>query len=96
MNSWIPFSIRVRDARAVAMEPVREAMVLEHADGYEEYDTFEKIFDLLQQAYERKYPVRVKYNKEYGYPENMTIQPMEATDLTYWLEITRFEKAGSE
>jgi hypothetical protein len=89
---WVPVSIQVRNDSAISMQPVRERLPLEKIDGYEDFDTVEKIFDQIQVRRRSGDKVIVTYNKEFGYPEKTRIQPRNGgADTDFTIEISKFE-----
>jgi hypothetical protein len=89
MYGWVPFSIRVRDGRAVSMNPAVEYGELDRVDGYEEFDTVEKAFDRIREAYDKEHFVEVGYNDKYGYPEKMRIDSLESDQSGFTIEIRK-------
>lgn len=88
-----PVLIKVRDGKAVSIEPVKKPN-----DGsieiYKRFDTVDKMFDEIQQGLEKGGSIVVKvkkYNEKFGYPESFSINDIKATDLGIALEIHKFE-----
>ena len=88
--AWVPVSIQVKNSQVISMEPVKERQ-LQRIDGYEDFDTVEKSFNKIQEAYDKGYGVKVTYNKEYGYPETFSIDDVKDPDSAFSIEISKFE-----
>ena len=91
MYGFVPMLIKVRDGKVISMEPTRERGQLERIDGYEDFDTVEKMFDEIQQAYNKSHFVRITYNKDLGFPEDIIIDSMKSSDSGERVVISRFE-----
>lgn len=91
MSVWARVLIKVRNSQFVSMEPPPDRRELERIDGYEDFNTIEKLFDKLQEAYDKGYLVRVKYNKEFGYPEFLNINSLSDSDSGFAFEISLFQ-----
>lgn len=89
---WVPISIQVRNNQNVSTKSARKREQLERIDGYDEFNTIEKMFDKIQEAYERKYSVNVTYDKEFGYPKTIAIDDLKNSDSAFAIEISNFEK----
>lgn len=89
--AWVPVFIQVRNSQKVSMEPARARKELERIDGYEDFDTVEKIFARIQEAYEKGYIVNVIYNTKFGYPERITIDDLSDAHSAFVIEISKFE-----
>lgn len=90
---YAPMLIKVRDCKAVSLEPTEELLPLIKTDGYEEYDTVEKMFTRIQRFCLNGDKVTVLYNKEFGYPEDIRIFPSGGgVDSGYRIEVKKFEK----
>lgn len=88
---WVPVSVKVRNNKTESVKPARKHGQLERIDGYDEFNTVEKMFDKIQGAYNRKYSVNVTYNKEFGYPEIIAIDDLQTSDSFFSMEISNFE-----
>jgi hypothetical protein len=69
MYRHVPFLIKVRKGRNVSLEPARENLGLEKADGYEHVSTVEEMFNTIRHACERGDHVNVEYDVELGVPK---------------------------
>ena len=89
---WMPSLIKVRNNQAISKEPIGEPGPMTRIDGYTDFETVEKAFNTIQEAYDKEYRVEVLYNKEFGYPKNIIIDPRTAlTDTVFTTEINKFE-----
>lgn len=92
MYFWIPVLIQVRNGKAISMEPTRERAELVKIEGYEDFDTIEKIFDKIHESYDNGDKVTVTYNKELGYPESTNIDPKNGgMDTQFTIVVSNFE-----
>lgn len=94
--SWMPFLIKVRDGQAVSKTPENKLRPMTIVDGYDDFDTVEKIFNQIQEAYNKGYAVEVRYNKKFGYPEKTVIDHMKSTDSSFSIGISKFEIIKTE
>jgi Family of unknown function (DUF6174) len=66
-----PVMIEVREGKSILIKPASESD--KRATGiYSDHDTIEKLFTMIETESEKGVTVKVKYNKELGYPENIT------------------------
>jgi hypothetical protein len=86
-----PVLIKVRKGEAISMKLYGEKGELDRTDGYEDFDTVEKIFTQIQEAIDKGHLQRVKYNKEFGYPEYININSMSSEHSALSIEISKFE-----
>jgi hypothetical protein len=91
MYSWAKVLIQVRNEKAISIKPVEDPSVLTKLDGYEDIDTFEKIFDKIEEGYENDYIVEVTYNEKYGYPEKTTINSQKHSHSNVVIETSNFQ-----
>jgi hypothetical protein len=90
--SWIPSLIKVRDGQVASKTPItKEPKPMTRIDGYDDFDTVEKSFNKIHEAYGKGYSVQVKYNMNLGYPEKTVIDHMKTTDSSFSIEISKFE-----
>ncbi len=92
MYPFVPVRIKVSDSNAISTKPVRKKAQLERIDGYEKFNTVEKMFDEIQAAIDRgNEVVTVTYNKELGFPEKISMSPLRACeDCSFNIEFTDF------
>lgn len=96
VSGWVPVLIEVKSGKAVSMKPAQKPAELERTDGYEDFDTVEKMFDEIQKHINNGDNVQVTYNKEFGYPERITIVPKAGpVDSQFTIEITKFKRIGN-
>jgi hypothetical protein len=89
---WQPSLIKVRDGQVISKDPIGEVGPMTHVDGHEEFETVEKMFATVQEAFNKGYGVNVSYNREFGYPEEIRINPRPySTDQTIITSIKDFE-----
>lgn len=93
VSGWVPVLIEVKSGKAVSMKPAQKPAELERTDGYEDFDTVEKMFAEIQKHIDNGDNVRITYNKEFGYPERITIVPKAGpVDSQFTIEITKFKR----
>ena len=93
MYPCVPVQIIVRNSHAISLKPTRKKRQLERIDGYEDFNTVEKMFDEIQAAIDRGNDVlTVTYNKEFGFPEQISMSPhIACEDCSFQIEFTNFE-----
>jgi len=90
--SWQPALIKVRKGQVVSKEIIGEPGPMAHVDGHEDFETVEKMFATIQEAYDKGYGVNNRYNSKFGYPEQIRIDAGHgATDQAIITDITQFE-----
>lgn len=89
--SWRPEAIEVREGKIISRKTVDGVPQYNSFDGYSEIETVEKIFELIRKRYEDGQKLEVKYNKEYGYPEEAHINILGNPDTEFTVQITNFE-----
>lgn len=76
-SGWMraPVLIKVRGDEKISIEQVEkgEDTVVSETDGFEDFDTIDKLFNFLRQELEKGRMLRIKYNKKMGYPEHTSI-----------------------
>ncbi len=89
-NPAEPAIIKVRTGKAVSIEPVAKSNAPK-LNGYENFDTIDKLFDYARQQLENGKILNVKYNKKSGYPEITSVK--KSYDIDDWnsINITKFE-----
>lgn len=82
-----PVLVEVRDHQAISIKPVSKSDERTFS-YYKNFETVEKIFDLIQAEFQEGSEITVVYNQEFGYPENIN-----KTKSTGWfvLNIDKFE-----
>lgn len=78
-NHWnrLPVLIKIRDNEKNSIEKVdkdKDYVVYSKTDGFEDFDTIDKLFNYLRQELEKGKILYVKYNKKLGYPQKTTIE----------------------
>jgi Family of unknown function (DUF6174) len=84
-----PVSIEVRDGKSVSIKRV-ETSDARSIEIYEAWDTIDKLFDLVKSQYEKDSSVITTYNKEFGYPEEVSFLPKRSNAVTS-IKIIKFE-----
>lgn len=90
MNGWGEVVIKVRESKNILIERTEKDSPAK-IDGYENFDTIDKIFDYLHQELNKGRLVKVKYNKESGYPEELSINYSSNIDAFYGVYVKKFE-----
>ena len=77
-NPWNrePVLIKVRDGEKVSIEPVekdKEYVIYSKTDGFENFDTIDKLFDYLKLELEKGSMVGGEFNKILGFPQKITL-----------------------
>jgi hypothetical protein len=89
---WQPDLIKVRNGMVISKEPIGEVGPMTQVDGHEEFETVEKMFATVQEAFNKKDAVNVSYDRELGYPKEIRINPRPYnTDQTIITSIKNFE-----
>lgn len=92
----VPVAIEVSDNKVISLKPARKKLELERIDGYEDFETFDKLFARIDDSYKRKHRIEVVYNKELGYPEKVRIDDGKTNHSAYYLEISNFKVAKNK
>jgi Family of unknown function (DUF6174) len=95
-RGWVPSLIKIRSGKVISKKPTMIPGPMDIVDGYDDFDSVEKIFNQIQEAYGKGYTVRVRYNKELGYPEETIINHMKSTDSFFSIEVSKFEVIKAE
>ena len=83
--------ITVRDGQAVSWKPNEVVSLLTKTDGYEEFDTVEKMFERIRAYCSNGDTITVDYDEKLGYPKHIWIRPYQgATDTQFGIEVTNF------
>lgn len=91
-ESWRLMAVQVRNGSPVSKEPIGEPGPTTLTDNFEGFDTVEKAFATIQEAYNKDLRVKVSYDKEFNYPAKIIINTNPAaTDHTYIIELLNFE-----
>lgn len=88
---WVPAAIEVEDNKVISLKPARKKLELERIDGYEDFETFDKLFARIDDSYKKKHRIEVVYNKEIGYPEKVNVDDYKTIHSGYYLEISNFK-----
>ncbi len=89
---FVPVQIKVRNSKAISTKPIRKRLQLERIDGYDRFNTVEKMFDEIQTALDQENVVVITYNKEFGFPEKISISPVKSgTDSYFRVVVSNFE-----
>ena len=90
-GNWMPSNIRVKGGKAVSKQPLDEKGELGLIEEYDDFETVEKIFDSIQNFYNKEYRVEVKYNESLGYPERVLFDHGKSTDSVVIIGIRKFD-----
>jgi hypothetical protein len=85
-----PVSIQVRDGKSVSIQAV-EKNDNRSIEIYREWDTIDKLFDLIKSESEKDSKIKTSYNKNLGYPEEILLLPKGSNAITD-IKIIKFEK----
>ncbi len=89
---WQPNLIQVRNGNVFSKEAIGEVGPMMHVDGHEQFETVEKMFATIEDAYKKGYDVNIIYNRECGYPEQIRIdKDPGGTDQAIITYIKEFE-----
>ena len=95
-NAWmrLPVLIKVRNGEKFSIEKLEkgEDTLISRTDGFEDFDTIEKLFSFLRHELDQGRMLDIKYNKTLGYPESITIQGSYEIHGYVSIAITKFEK----
>lgn len=93
LRAWSPALMKVREGKNVAIKPAAKSDTsnLNALDGYEKFDTVEKVFDYIKQQLDNGSQVIVKYDKKFGYPKDILVMYSYAIDHHSGVRITKFE-----
>ncbi len=87
-----PVRVKVRDGDATSIQPIdknNKASV----DGYSEFETVEKMFEVIEGAIKKKLEFKAAYNKDFGYPELiLVLANSSVTDAYKRLKVHRLRK----
>ena len=89
-NPAEPAIIKVRTGKAVSIEPVTKSNAPK-LNGYQNFDTIDKLFEYARLELENGKILSVKYNKKLGYPEITSVKNSYAIDDWNSINITKFE-----
>jgi hypothetical protein len=89
-NPAEPAIIKVREGKAISIEAVAKSNAPK-LNGYENFDTIDKLFEYARQQLENGKILNVKYNKKLGYPEITSVK--KSYDIDDWnsINIVKFE-----
>ncbi len=84
-----PVRVKVRSGDATSIQPIdknNKASV----DGYSEFQTVEKMFEVIERAIKNKLEFKAEYNKDFGYPESiLVLSSSSVTDASKRLKVHR-------
>jgi len=87
-----PALIKVRDEKAVSTS-VNSKSDEDLRERYKKIDTVTKMFDIIQRGFENEAKVEVKYNKTFGYPEDISVNNFKrGVDSWVIIKIKEFEE----
>ncbi len=87
-----PVLIKVRGGKYISIDPISKSEKRPF-EAYNRYETVDKMFDTVQEELDKGLSyVKVKYDKELGYPQDIGIVSKTATaDGSTGCEIKKFE-----
>ena len=90
-----PVSIKVRNGVATSIVPLPQSLDAS-VDGYREFATVEKMFDLIENETALGARVKVKYNVKAGYPKEIYIDyPLKGSDRYRRLVVRELKAAAA-
>lgn len=94
-STWkrLPVLIKVRNGEKFSIEKVEkgEDTIVSRTDGFEDFDTIDKLFKFLTQEHDKGRMLNVKYNKTFGYPEGASITGSYQNHDYFSIWIKKFE-----
>ncbi len=78
VNHWnrLPVLIKIRAGEKISIEKVekdKDYVIYSKTDGFEDFDTIDKLFSYMLQELEKGRMLGVKYHKDLGYPKEVHI-----------------------
>ena len=65
-------------------------------DGFEEFDTIDKLFNYMKRELDKKQLVNAKYDREFGYPKSVGITSGYGNHSSRSIVISKFEKIETD
>jgi hypothetical protein len=90
VNGWTPALIKVREGVITSVESTSKPDYLK-IDGYEDFNTINKMFEYLRQELEKGRIIKVEYNEKFGYPKRIDIMYSYGMDTSIYLDVKKFE-----
>ena len=88
-------TIQVRNKKAVSIDPISKEDKRPTV-YYTDFDTVEKLFDLVERDLKRKAKIKVKFNSEFGFPELLEVTYIgEGKREAYHVYIDKFDVVQS-
>lgn len=94
-NSWnrSPVLITVREGRVASIEKVsdEDSSMYSKVDGFEDFDTIDKLFTFARQRLENGNMIHARYEKKLGYPKRMEFKFSYDSHGSHSIHISKFE-----
>lgn len=95
-NEWnrLPVLIKIREGEKISIEKVekdKDYVIYSRTDGFEDFDTIDKLFNYMRQELEKGRMLEVKYDKKLGYPKHVIVEFEIHVHGTHAIEISKFE-----
>lgn len=88
--------IKVRQGKSFSIESnIKNAnggVIKGEIEKYKDFDTFDKMFDLIQNRLDSGENAVVTYNKSFGYPETIILNPFPNTTYYFAVNVKKFER----
>jgi hypothetical protein len=97
-NEWnrLPVVITVEDGNRTSIKKQskdQDYVIYSRTDGFEDFDTFDKLFDYLRRELQAGRMVRATYDKKLGYPKWVGILISYSSHGGRSIKISEFERA---
>ena len=95
-NEWnrLPVLIKIREGEKISIEKVekdKDYVIYSRTDGFEDFDTINKLFNYIRRELESGKIVDAKYDKKFGYPKEVSIIFSWAIHEQHHIQISKFE-----
>lgn len=96
-NEWnrLPVLMKIREGKKASIEKVekdKDYVYSSRTDGFEDFDTIDKLFNYLRQELDDRNILEVEYDEKYGYPKMVIIKFTFATNHnTREIDTSKFE-----
>jgi hypothetical protein len=84
-----PVLVEVRDKKVISIKPVSKSDKRSFF-YYENLETVEKMFDVIQDECQKGSRITISYNQEFGYPESILVYPANSNGM-FDLNVEKFE-----
>ncbi len=96
-NTWNrqPVVIKIRGGEKISLEKASKEydyVYDSRTDGFEDFDTIDKLFSYMRQELDDRNIIEVKYDKKYGYPKKAVITVTFAFNHNWHtIDVSKFE-----